>query len=315
MEWDSGARAMLGEVPSLLRGFVTKKVEEYASKRGANRVTVEIWDAAKQLRQPSAPPAGANAGHGHGEGGGHGGGDLPPADVLASLVQMAEAKGQREGKNYRLRMCGGAFGCPRPAVQVGQLSSDLEAELGHSGHLERLTDALGDRILTHHKMAMGVCGCINGCSEPQTKDFSVVGQLRPDAAPGKCTGCGRCEKACQESAVRAGTPRAGSPDPAFDRKACLNCGDCAKVCATGAIKLTPGYRIMVGGKLGRHPRLADVLVPFTEHRDQVLTAFRTVLAWSAEVGRPGERLGVLLERHGIEPLRDRLKGEMDKASR
>lgn len=303
MEWDKDARAKLDEVPALLRGFVAKKVEEVARRQGAPRVTVAVWEEAKRLRDSSAgrPTAAAAKTASAGEA------DLPPPEVLSALVQEAERRGQREGKAFRMRLCGGAFGCPRPQIEVAGLAAELEAELERSGHGQRLAASLGDRILTHHKLAMAVSGCVNGCSEPQTKDFAVVGQARPDAVPGRCTGCRKCEQACQEGAVRAGGPQGPSSDPSFDRQACLNCGDCARVCPSGAISTTAGYRVLVGGRLGRHPRLAGVLIPFTTRRAEVLRALRAVLAWAAQVGQPGERIGALVDRFGLEPLRAKVE--------
>ncbi|MGE5507536.1 MAG: 4Fe-4S dicluster domain-containing protein [Chitinophagales bacterium] len=283
MEWDKEARARLGDAPALLRGFIARKVEEVARAQGSDRVTLAIWDAAKRLRDkalhdPSSPT------------------DLPSPELLSALVRETENRGQREGKAFRLRVCGGAFGCPRPQVDVAGLAQELEAELERSGLAERLDAALAGRVLTHHKLAVAVAGCVNGCSEPPTKDFGVSGQARPEAVKGKCTGCRRCEKACQERAVTAGRPGSETPDPSFDRAACLNCGDCARACQAGAIALTPGYRVTIGGRLGRHPRLASVLIPFTEDRQEVVQALRELLAWAQEVGRPGERIAALLER-------------------
>jgi dissimilatory sulfite reductase (desulfoviridin) alpha/beta subunit len=297
MDWDQDARAKLSEVPALLRGFVTRKVEEVARKQGVARVTLAVWNEAKKLRE--RPPAGSAQKQAAD-------GEMPPPEVLSALVRETELRGQAEGKGFRLRVCGGAFGCPRPQIEVADLAAELQAELERSGQADRLAEAFGDRILTHHKLALAVSGCVNGCSEPQTKDFAVLGQARPEAVPGLCTGCRKCEQACKEGAVRAGGPKAPQPDPEFDRTLCLNCGDCGKACSTGAISLTSGYRALVGGRLGRHPRLADLLVPFTPDRAEVLRALRTVLAWAAEVGEPGERLGALIERFGLDSLKERL---------
>lgn len=173
-------------------------------------------------------------------------------------------------------------------MDVAGLAEALEAELARSQHGARLSAALGDRVLTHHKLAMAVSGCVNGCSEPQTKDFGVLGQARPEAVPGRCDGCRKCEKACREGAVKAGGPKGPSPDPLFAREKCLNCGDCARACAEGAISLTPGYRVVVGGRLGRHPRLA-------------------------EVGAPGERIGTLLDRYGRDAVQARLEAASSRA--
>jgi dissimilatory sulfite reductase (desulfoviridin) alpha/beta subunit len=186
---------------------------------------------------------------------------------------------------------------------VDGLAEELEAELVESELAERLEAGLGGRVLTHHKLALAVAGCVNGCSEPPTKDFAVSGQARPEAVAGKCTGCRRCERACQEQAVSAGRPGSDAEGPQFDRAKCLNCGDCARACTAGAISLTPGYRVTIGGRLGRHPRLASVLIPFTTRREEIREALRDLLAWAREVGQPGERIAALLERH---PLPDHL---------
>lgn len=298
--WDEAVQVELAKVPALLRGFVAKKVEDLANQRGVDRVDLDIWAEVRRMRPGRTAPDGPgevalNS-------------DLPPADVLAALVRTAEAQGQTEGSGHRLRVCGGAFGCPRPQVDVAGLSEALQAELAASGHDAELEVALGGRVLTHQKLAIAVSGCVNGCSEPQIKDFAVLGQTRPEAVPEKCSGCGRCERACKENAVRAGQPRvaSASPDPAFDRTACLNCGDCARSCPTGAIALATGYCVLVGGRLGRHPRLADVLIPFTPNRSEVLAALRATLAWARAVGTPGERLASLVEREGLVTLRTQM---------
>ncbi|MGE5623474.1 MAG: 4Fe-4S dicluster domain-containing protein [Methanocella sp.] len=302
MEWDKAARERLTEAPALLRAFVARKVEELAARRGQDRVTLEVWEEAKRLRgaagtaRQAEPQQGTPIGE-----------ELPPPEVLSALVRETETRGQRDGKTLRLRVCGGAFGCPRPQIDVAGLAGRLAEEVSRSGQAARLADVFGDRLLTHHKLALAVSGCINGCSEPQIKDFAVLGQARPDAVPGRCTGCRKCEAACKEGAVKAGGPGAASADPEFDRERCLNCGDCARACARAAIRLTPGYRILAGGRLGRHPRLAETLLAFTEDEETVLNTLRTVLKWAEETGEPGDRLGTLFDRFGTETLRSRLQ--------
>ena len=38
---------------------------------------------------------------------------------------------------------------------------------------------------------------------------------------------------------------------------CINCGDCIRVCPSGAISYDQvGWRLLQGGRLGRHPKLA-----------------------------------------------------------
>ncbi len=48
--------------------------------------------------------------------------------------------------------------------------------------------------------------------------------------------------------------------PLLEASRCLTCGQCVRVCPTGTLSEgKKGYRILVGGKLGRHPRLGEEL--------------------------------------------------------
>jgi dissimilatory sulfite reductase (desulfoviridin) alpha/beta subunit len=55
------------------------------------------------------------------------------------------------------------------------------------------------------------------------------------------------------------------------------------------------YEVIVGGKLGRHPKLAESLGEF-ETIDEVVECLRRVIALLLSEGQKGERLGALLER-------------------
>jgi dissimilatory sulfite reductase (desulfoviridin) alpha/beta subunit len=55
----------------------------------------------------------------------------------------------------------------------------------------------------------------------------------------------------------------GAEVPAVDRSKWVMCGKCVKVCPSGAMEeAEKGWRIMVGGKLGRHPQLGRELELF-----------------------------------------------------
>ena len=48
--------------------------------------------------------------------------------------------------------------------------------------------------------------------------------------------------------------------PVVDYSRCLACGQCIRECPSGSLrKGAQGYRVLLGGKLGRHPRLGEEL--------------------------------------------------------
>lgn len=117
----------------------------------------------------------------------------------------------------------------------------------------------------HHEFRVSLSTCPNACSRPQIVDFGIIGALRPEISAKPCTRCGACVEACQEKAILLEE----SPDgPVIDFDRCLACGQCLKVCPTKALaEGAKGYRVLVGGKLGRHPQLGRELSGI--HSDQI----------------------------------------------
>jgi dissimilatory sulfite reductase (desulfoviridin) alpha/beta subunit len=62
-----------------------------------------------------------------------------------------------------------------------------------------------------------------------------------------------------------------------------------------------GYRVQVGGKLGRHPRLAVELPGVYDHTT-VLEIVRTCLSLYKKKNQMGERFGELLTRADLQVL-------------
>ncbi len=100
-------------------------------------------------------------------------------------------------------------------------------------------------------------------------------------------------RACPEEAIAL-------PDqedkPILDFGCCLFCGQCLKVCPTGTLKEgTTGFRVQVGGKLGRHPQLArDLGKIFSQ--EELLKKLNEYLDLYQTQNQKGERLGEILNR-------------------
>ncbi len=153
------------------------------------------------------------------------------------------------------------------------------------------------------KIKFAVTGCPNACAKPQENDFGVMGVLRPKINTEACTGCGTCTFMCPEKAIVMEEDKATI---IWDK--CNLCGACVGTCPSDLIiEEWKGYRIFVGGKIGRHPRLGR---DFTDVRSpqEAVAMFRKIINWSKKNTNIGERFGDCLERVGFEKFRKEILG-------
>lgn len=186
-------------------------------------------------------------------------------------------------------ICRGSRSCPH-AVPVANLQQDIEAVVLDSGWAELVTGKVHP-VRRHHQFRIAVAMCPNGCSRPHIADFGLIATARIAVHPDRCSSCGLCLDACAENALRI-TPRL-----TLDARQCLGCTACVRACPTGAIaEMSYGYKVVLGGKLGRHPLLAHELGIFSPDRAlHVLTRSLHVLMANY---RPGLRLGQLVAEMG-----------------
>ena len=228
------------------------------------------------------------------------GGSGPPSAAIEAAVR---ALGRRaddltvETDGYVLRCCAGAVGCPRALVDVAALRDEAQRALDEAEIGPVLRGRVTGPLLLHHKLKVALAACPNACSEPQIRDFGAVGHRTPQATENECTQCGDCVTACHESAVRL-LPEG----PVIAPEACISCGDCARACPTGHLAHgAEGYALMVGGHLGRHPRLA-VEVPGPFGQDEAIEALRRAVELFLHELNPGERFGALVARKGASAI-------------
>ena len=225
--------------------------------------------------------------------------------TVADLEESKKRQLQRlsEGvKGYTLETCFGESGCQNAVVISAAIVSRLEELLERADLLSILRTHWGEKLKLHHQFRVTLADCPNSCSQPQIKDIGIIGETEVTCDPEACTGCGECAAVCEESAVTLEDDRLMG----IDYGSCVRCGACARVCPTEALKAgRGGYRVLVGGKLGRHPHLARELAGGLD-ADQVVALVSQIVELYKAHARKGERLGAVMNRIGWDDFRARV---------
>ena len=200
----------------------------------------------------------------------------------------------QEVKGFQVEACFGPTGCPNAVVVDTDLVQKLEMKLEQRNLREFLKEKVQGPLKLHHEFRVSLSTCPNACSRPQIVDFGIIGALRPEIGAAPCTLCGVCREACQEEAIALDEEPAR---PVIDFDRCLACGQCIKVCPTGSLQEgEKGYRVLVGGKLGRHPQLGKESAGI-HSEEEVLRALDRTLDHYQKYNQKGERLGEVLKQH------------------
>ncbi len=230
MKWEENAKAAVSQLPFAERRKAVARAEAAVLKAGRNVVS--------------------------------------PADIEPFLPKPPVI-GEYESDGYRLEVCSGGNSCHNRAHRRGE-----SGETGEDDPADRLVREIrvlleeadlggflrsqgSGPIRVHQLFRVSVSQCPNACSQPQIRDVGIIAATFPVFTEKGCVQCGACENACRENAVWVDADKASS---VIDHERCVACGACISVCPTGRIGMgASGYRVMIGGKLGRHPRLAAEL--------------------------------------------------------
>lgn len=272
--WEKDAEQALGRVPFYARGLVRRKLEERVRSRGGQSVTLaDFREAEARFRAVAAGKS------------------------EREMERMMPRENSVGAEMVVIESCHSDLSnCPNVLIQTAQWREAIEEWVRSSGVSERLRERVsGDTILHHHKLRISISGCPNGCSRPQIADVGLVGFVRPSLEPANCTACGVCERACPDAAIGV----ADAP-PVFDAAKCQGCMRCRDACPTGCITLSqPAARLLLGGRLGRHPRLARVAAEVMTPGEVADMLDRLVSRYIQEA-KPEERFGDFLARTDAE---------------
>jgi dissimilatory sulfite reductase (desulfoviridin) alpha/beta subunit len=193
-----------------------------------------------------------------------------------------------EVRGYQLDTCFGPGGCPNRAIVSDDLVRRLEPVLQSADLLSFLREQVGDDLKFHHEFRVTVADCPNSCSQPQIKDVGIIGAVLPAVTEEPCTHCGACVDVCPDSAITL------DETVVIDRERCMACGKCIPSCPAGTVgEKARGYRVLLGGKLGRHPRLAREL-PGIFDQQGVIRILEACLALYKKKSRRGKRFAEIL---------------------
>ncbi|MGC8605704.1 MAG: 4Fe-4S dicluster domain-containing protein, partial [Desulfomonilaceae bacterium] len=206
-----------------------------------------------------------------------------------------------EIKGYQLETCFGASGCPNRIPIEDRFIETLEDMLKSRGLKVFLKSRVNGPLKLHHEFRVSVSDCPNACSRPQIADLGIIAAAKPCLREADCSQCGVCAEMCTENAINMTEEMAR---PEIDLDHCLFCGQCIKACPTETlVSGEQGYRVMVGGKLGRRPRLASE-IPGVFSKEQTFPLIDQVLDFYFKHSASGERFGEILERVGLQQLHE-----------
>ena len=210
---------------------------------------------------------------------------VSPAEVKATQKRFLAGQ-QADIQGYRIETCFGPSGCPNRAIAGDQLMARIETHLKKADLLGFLKQSVKGDLKYHHEFRVSLADCPNACSQPQIKDIGIIGAAVPESGDGDCTNCAACVEACSEEAI---VLKGDEPCPSIDYRRCLNCGRCVAVCPSGALRSScQGFRVQLGGKLGRHPRLAREL-PGIHTENEVLQIVADCLTLYKQRSTDGRR--------------------------
>lgn len=154
-----------------------------------------------------------------------------------------------------------------------------------------------------HKFKIALSGCPNACTKPRENDIGFIGIVEPEIFPENCNGCGKCQNLCKEKAITI-----ESDLPSIDPEKCAFCGDCISGCPTGSLKAKrTGYAVYAGGKMGRHPRLGQLVADFVNEEEGLSIIERSLDLYRLH-GAPKERFGDTVQRIGFDAYVHKILG-------
>ncbi len=202
-------------------------------------------------------------------------------DVAQAELEAVGLKMGATGSRIRIIMaCPGNATCRFGSVDTRAVAEELDRRYF--------------RMELPYKLKMGVTGCPNNCGKAREADIGVMGIRTPRWSAEDCTQCGACVKMCPVQAIYV-----ENETYLRNTERCINCSVCSVLCPAKAwVPESFGYTLLVGGTLGKKPRLATPLKKNIQTTDELFELIDRTVEFFKANGRKKERLGHLIDRLG-----------------
>ncbi len=128
--------------------------------------------------------------------------------------------------------------------------SILEASSWHKKFSQK-----NKKTLKHNLLKIGISACPNSCAKSQIKDLGLILRSEIEYDEILCNHCLNCKDTCIENAILF------NEKIVLKKDLCVGCSQCVRKCTTGALITSNIYfEVLVGGRLGRHPRFGTPIL-------------------------------------------------------
>ncbi len=166
-------------------------------------------------------------------------------------------------------------------------------------------DAKYFRQDTPHKFKMGVTGCPHNCAKATENDLGVMGGILPAWQASDCIHCDLCVNSCPTGAIYQ-----EKNEYRLDESKCIYCSICTSNCPVDSwVAAKKGYIVWIGGTMGKLPRLATKLRTLVATETELYAVVEKIVAYYREHGRKRERFGHMIDRIGVEKVKEELNRE------
>lgn len=146
------------------------------------------------------------------------------------------------------------------------------------------------------KFKISILGCPNSYGKAQGNDLAFLAVRKVQIDEARCILCKKCLKVCSDEAFSVKDGKLG-----IEEEKCSRCGKCVPVCPVEAFQEEVEFLIFLGGRLGKHSRLATPYFK-TCKEGEIMEITEKVLAYYEKVAGPKERFAEVIERIGQEEV-------------